>query len=210
MTRHHALSSAYVILFIITALGGYLRFSQLGNPLWIDEVLFIDYLDFRQEQIPRLLLSIFNGEWVRLPYALAGTLMIPIAFFAVLEDDVSPALCVALFVAVFPLFVFWSTLARPYILGAMFAALGWRWRGGYILALLCTPLAILGFHIKDWKWIAVGVVICFGLFALRPDTDRSFLDPDFLINARRIYVPLVLGAVLHIGLYCGRILAVKD
>jgi len=201
-TRWHALSASYMLLLPIIALGAYLRFSQLDNPVWIDEVLPHTW---EREQLPYIF-SLFlppGDFWLRLPSALFGTLTIWAVFEAI--EDKGIALGAALFVAVFPLFVFWSTLARPYSIAGFFVAIGWRWRAGYILALLCTPLAILGFHFNDWKWIAVGLVICIGLFLIRPDTDRSFLDYNFLTNARRIYVPFCVGLVLHLGMYSARI-----
>jgi 4-amino-4-deoxy-L-arabinose transferase-like glycosyltransferase len=198
------------IVVISTLVGGYLRFANLDLlPFWIDEVLFIRFIESPpQEFIPVYLAKILclEGEFeIRFPFALAGTLTIPALYYVAKNKDVGALL--SMLVAVCPLFVFWSRLARPYAFAGLFVVLGWRFWPCYFVAMLTTPISVIGFRLpealKSRKMALVGVALACvaGLtYWIRPDIGRTedFLSLHFLFNAKRIwYIPLLVMA-----LYC--------
>lgn len=187
-------------LSLILIIGAALRFTQISdNPYWVDEVLGFYLPGLYQEQLPFFINALTEDKsefWTRFPYALAGTLTPLFVFLAIKNKRY--AILAALIVATFPLFVFWSTLARPYVLAGLFCAIGWRWKPAYFLAMLCTPVAIFGVHYKDWKWGIACAFLAVGFFLIRPDSDRAFFDPTFLLNARRIYVVPCLMLVMYL------------
>ena len=193
-----------IVILLATVIGGFLRILNLGvPPFWIDEVLFVWWVQGGapfQEFTTVYLAKLFSlhGEFlIRLPYAIAGTLTIP-AIYVVMKEKIN-ALYILCFVAVFPLFVYWSRMARPYAFAAFFAVLGWRYAWSYIIAVLTTPLALVSFNLAKWKerWYIyiIGALIAVVTYINRPDTDRtgSFLSLNNLIPGRRFYViPLVI------------------
>jgi uncharacterized membrane protein len=173
-----------------TLVGMCLRFINLdANPLWMDEALLgCGYLT-HQEFIGNLLV-VHNDFWLRFPYALAGTLTIP-AIYIVLKHK---NLWVCWFIAVFPLFVFWSRLARPYALAGLFVVLAWRWWWMMIPALLQTPAALLGLRFAKKFYVLGLVVVAVCVYLVRPDSDGRFFDTSFLFyNPRIWYVPTLAG-----------------
>lgn len=180
-----------------TLVGGILRFVNLGeNPLWIDEALLGVGALSRQEFIGNLLV-IHSDFWFRFPYALAGTLTVP-ALFYVMENK-RFAVYSGWFVAVFPLFVFWSRLARPYAIVGLLVVLAWRWWPVMIPAILQSPAALLALRWKKKYYIPPLVGLALIVYAIRPDSDGRFFDTSFLFNNPRIwYVP-----ILAVLLWCG-------
>ena len=166
----------YIALFLITLIGGYLRFNELGlRPVFVDEALFGLWVRLSfptQEWLPILLTKLMpDTEFgLRFLFALSGTLTIPAVFIVVKHQK----LLASFIVATFPLFVFWSKLSRPYAMAGLFIVLGWRWFWFYIPALLCTPIALLGIKIIKQKWfvLVAAVLVSVILFYIRPDTER--------------------------------------
>lgn len=198
------------LLCLFTALGLFLRCEGIDRPLWVDEALFASWVGEvpHQEFLPVALAGLFgvHPEWVlRLPFVLSGTLTIP-ALWYILKDK-AHAWTVVLFIAIFPLFVFWSGLARPYAMAGLFSVLSWRWRYFQVLAVLCTPLALIAsppLSLRDWRaLIPVGLSIFIALvsFSLRGDTGRDFLDATFLHNASRLHYLPALALCLWVGRY---------
>src|SRR5271169_278831 len=138
-----------ILLSVITLVAGYLRFHGLGaDPLWVDEVGF-GYLvqnGGNQEFIPKWFGQLFrlHSEFgLRFLPALCGTLTVPAIYFVVDKYKLESAL----FVAVFPLFVFWSRMARPYAVAGLFLVLSWRYWWMMIPAIMTTPIALVGVNI---------------------------------------------------------------
>jgi hypothetical protein len=155
------------------------------------------------------ILSPEDDFWIRFPFALAGILTIPAVYF-VLKDK-SLSIWLSALVATFPLFVFWSRMARPYAMAGLFIVLARRNVWFYYLAILTTPVGLLGLNLVKWKerkWHYLALMaLTIGVYLIRPDTQRTsgFLSLEFLLNAKRIwYVPL-----LTVLLYCGDYLLPK-
>lgn len=184
-------------VFAATAVGAFLRFTNLwDNPLWIDEALLGVGALPHQEFLGNLLV-VHDDYWLRFPYALAGTLTIP-ALFYVMENK-RFAVAAGWFVAVFPLFVFWSRLARPYALAGLFVVLAWRWWWAMWPGLACSPVALLGMRLRKSWTTPVLIASALILYLVRPDGDARFFDPDFFLTQPRIwYVP-----ILVVLLWCG-------
>ena len=202
-------------------IGGFLRFWNLGGlPFWCDEAFFatnIYRLEAHQEYLPGLIAHIFgvsNEFWTRFPFALAGTLTIAAVYWV--KPSRWSAL-VSLFVAVFPLFVMYSRMCRPYSMAGLFLAVSWKmaeepyppnWRFRWIayLAGLCTPTAFIGIDFirlsRFWKFGVVLVVFMASMLFMREDLDRpGFLTLQMFINSPRLwYVPL-LALVLYFTFY---------
>ena len=141
----------------ITLIAGYLRFRGLGvNPLWVDEVGFGFLIQNggNQEFIPKWFGQVFglHSEFgLRFLPALCGTLTVPALYFVADKYKLESAL----FVAVFPLFVFWSRMARPYGVAGLFLVLSWRWWWMMIPAIMTTPIALVGVKLNKWT---VGII----------------------------------------------------
>lgn len=202
MNKHHWL------LLAIIAVGAWVRLWNLGSPpLWVDEAVFVMQLGvgellargWVQETLPATIQGLVGSRdefWIRLPFALSGILTIP-ALFLVLRDKVA-ALCLAGLYATFPFFVFWSRLARPYVMVGLFVVLGWRWCGFYLAGLFCSPVTLLGVNLakldqrKYWLIYGLVLVLAMGLYCLRPDIDRKF-GFHFILHAKRHwYVPILV------------------
>ena len=192
------------IALALTALGAWLRFRGLGDrPLWVDEALFGYWVrenNHSQEWITIAFARLIgaNTEFeFRFLSALCGTLTITAMWF------VSRNLYAAGLVSVFPLFTFWSTLARPYAVAGLFVVLAWRWWWFYLVAVVITPLSVLGLRITRKRlWIpALAVVAAVGIFLLRPDVNRGWTVDVFLQSSRMWYIPalaLILYAVEYV------------
>lgn len=185
-------------LLLWTALGAWLRFQGLDRPLWTDEALFGFMVKdgAYQEYLAVWLTWIwFDGSEVslRILFALCGTLTIPAVWY-VTRDNWATAL-----VAVFPLFVFWSGMARPYAFVGLFVVLSWRWWWLIIPAVLTTPIALVGYDFTQWRkliWLVPFGVI---MFLLRPDADRGWTLENIWYHTRWFYVP-----ALAVILWCSR------
>lgn len=176
-----------------------MRVSDLNKPLWIDEVLFHTWVtqDINQQEFIPLYISrglsylvdIHDEFWLRFPFVLAGVLCVASIFLVKGFNKYS--IILASVFAVFPPFVFWSQMARPYIFGSLFIILGYRWWYFYILGLLTTPLSIIGLNLVKIKerYIAyIGLLIlAYIMFNLRPDVNRGF-NLEFLMYAKRIWI----------------------
>ena len=151
----YSLTNKDKLLILITAIGAFLRFYDLGaQGLWVDESLFAFWVregNYIQETVPIFIGHIFGFRsefWLRSISAFFGTLTIPAIYIVVKERKLSAALIVA----IFPLFVFWSRMARPYALAGFFVVLGWRFWWAYIPALLTTPISLVGIRLVNWKF----------------------------------------------------------
>jgi hypothetical protein len=178
-----------IFVSVITLIAGYLRFHGLGvNPLWVDEVGFgfLVQNGGNQEFIPQWFGQLFglHSEFgLRFLPALCGTLTVPAIYFVADEDKIESAL----FIAVFPLFVFWSRMARPYAVAGLFLVLSWRWWWLMIPALLTTPIALVGLRLNRWTLGLVGVGLLF--FFIRPDAFRGWSLSQLGIFTRWWYLP---------------------
>ena len=202
------------VVIVATIVGGYLRLANLGvAPYWIDEVLFVNWVNGggpTQEFIPITLAKLLglHGEfWIRLPFALAGALTVPLVYL--MANDKKLGACAALFVATFPLFVFWSRLARPYSFAGLFIVLGWRYPWAYFGAVLTTPMALIGLDVgrikKLWPLYGALGLIAVGTYLVRSDVSHgsNFFDVHFLTTVRRLWYVPCLTAVLYLCRYSG-------
>jgi len=193
----------YTILFIATLVGAYLRFKGLGdNGLWIDEALFAFMVKqgTTQEFTTVYLAKLFNlsSEFeLRSISAIAGTLTIPAFYFALKEKKY--ALYASCLVAVFPLFVFWSQMARPYAFAGLFVVLGWRYYWFYFVAILTTPISLVGVRlIHQNKYVLSLLILITVIFAYTLFTSDGYLNKDwtnidnFLSSSRWFYVPVII------------------
>jgi 4-amino-4-deoxy-L-arabinose transferase-like glycosyltransferase len=196
------------ILILITAIGMFLRFYDLGaKGLWIDEALFAYMIkegNYIQETVPVFIghiLGLHSEFWLRSISAFFGTLTIPAIYIVVKERKLSAALIVA----IFPLFVFWSRMARPYALAGFFVVLGWRYWWAYIPALLTTPISLVGVRLVNWKFskktkIIIGIatlIIVAVIYLIRPDAGRHWTIHQIFQSGRWFYVPCI-AALLYI------------
>lgn len=185
------------LLVLITLIAGYLRFRGLGdNPLWVDEVGFglLVQNGGNQEFIPKWfgqLLGLHSEFGLRFLPALCGTLTVPALYFAADKYKLESAL----FAAVFPLFVFWSRLARPYAVAGLFLVLSWRYWWMMIPALMTTPIAVIGVKVNKWMLplIILGVIF----FFIRSDASRHWTTHLLFISSRLWYLP-ALTSILYI------------
>ena len=186
----------------------FLRFYDLGaKGLWIDEALFAFMIkegNYIQETVPVFIghiLGLHSEFWLRSISAFFGTLTIPAIYIVVKERKLSAALIVA----IFPLFVFWSRMARPYALAGFFVVLGWRYWWFYILALLTTPISIFGIRLVNWKLSKktkiiislVMLILVAIIYLIRPDAGRHWTIYQIFQSSRWYYVPC-LAALLYI------------
>src|ERR1039457_868696 len=191
-----------ILLLVITIVGTFLRFYNLGlQGLWIDESLFAFWVkqgNYTQEQVPVFIGHIFglSSEFLlRSISAFFGSLTIPAIYHVVNKRKLSASLLVA----VFPLFIFWSRMARPYAVAGFFVVLGWRYWYFYILALLTTPISVIGIRLVNWKFskrtkmiIAIAaVVIVAVIYLIRPDAGRHWTFQQVFKSSRWWYVPFI-------------------
>jgi 4-amino-4-deoxy-L-arabinose transferase-like glycosyltransferase len=189
----------YIFLSIIFLLACFLRFSELGEyGFFIDECLFIGMTQHisTQELVPSLIgqLTDTNDEFsTRFPFALAGSLTVLALYWVIKNKDI--ALVVALFYAVFPLFVFWSRLSRPYSMAGLFLVIAWRYPFAMIPAMFCTPIALIGLnltHIRKKYIYLIIIAIC--IYFLREDANRGhFTIQNILYSTRWHYLPSLVG-----------------
>ena len=197
-----------ILLFLIISLGMFLRFYDLGGkPLWIDECLFAFMVkdgNYIQETIPVFIghvLGLHSDFWLRSISAVCGTLTIPAVYFVVNKRKLSAALIVA----IFPLFVFWSRMARPYAVAGLFVVLGWKYWWSYIPALLTTPISIVGIRLVNWnfskqKKILLSISVLFVvaiIYLIRPDAGRNWSFQQVFLSSRWFYVPFIT-ALLYV------------
>ncbi len=186
-----------LLLSLIVLIAAYFRFRALGvNPLWVDEVGygFLIQNGGNQEFIPKWVGQLFglHSEFgLRFFPALCGTLTVPAVYFVAHKYKLEAALVVA----VFPLFVFWSRMARPYAIAGLFLVLSWRYWWMMIPALLTTPIALVGVRINKWT---IGLAILGVVSVLiRPDAFRHWTADLFLIFSRWWYLP-ALTLILYL------------
>lgn len=188
------------MVILIILFGGALRFYMLGeNPLWIDEVFFgflVKDGNVRQEFITVWIAQLFGFQsefWLRFQSAFFGTLTIPAIYFVVKTHKIQAALLVS----IFPLFVFWSRMARPYAAAGFFLVLSWRWWYMMIPAILVTPIALVGIIRHKWYVVLGFIILAVGFFLIRPDADRSFWNVEQLFySSRWYYLPILTGILL--------------
>jgi len=187
----------YHWLLLITFIGFLLRIIGLGDkPLFIDEALFYFYVqdgganqEFTTVFIAQIL-GLNTDYQLRMISVIAGTLTIPAVYF-VLKDK-STAIFASAFVALCPLFVFWSRLARPYSFAGLFVVLGWRWAWFYIPAIATTPIALIGVRIwKQSKYVlATAFVTAVILFLIREDSNRNWTIQNAINSSRFFVIPM--------------------
>jgi len=204
-------------IFIVSLV---LRFYKLGSqPLWIDEALLYNWITnhiFVQEQFGVFIGSILPKTefWLRFPTALFGSILSLLPFLVFKKDWL--AISTSIFLGVFPLFVFWSRVARPYMLSSLFIGLQFtqynKFRIFNVLALLCTPFAILGYNIHNIfknkeEWLLFLLFLCLSLFLFysRPDSDKDFFNVDFLLMAKRLWVIPIISLIFNLGLLIDKI-----
>ena len=190
----------YSILVLVTLIGGYLRFHNLGlNPLWHDEAFFAMTVRdgiWRQEFITHLIASIFNLNTdysLRFVSALAGTLSIPAIYYVLKKNQ----LLAVFFMAFFPIFIFWSQVARPYAVAGLLIILSWRWWWLMIPAIMTTSISIVGLKFKQKKWIIFALLIFTAIsFYIRPDYDRN-IPFSFILKSTRWYYLIAISFILY-------------
>jgi len=180
-----------ILLSVITLVAGYLRFNGLGvNPLWVDEAGFGFLIQNGgyQEFIPQWFGQLFglHSEFgLRFLPALCGTLTVPAMYFVADKYKIESAL----FVAVFPLFVFWSRMARPYAVAGLFLVLSWRYWWMMIPAVMTTPIALIGVRFNKWTLGLIGIGVV--LFFIRPDASRGWSIALLEVSSRFWYLPAI-------------------
>lgn len=189
----------YNSLILITFLGFLLRFIGLGDrPLWVDEAIYAFLI---QDGATQEFTTVFIG-WLfglrsefelRLMSAITGTLTIPAIYFVLKNKDT--AIYASMFVAVFPLFVFWSRMARPYSFAGLFVVLGWRYAWCYVVAIATTPIALIGVRVLNQKRTVLISALIGGvlLYFLREDSGRDWTIQQALTSSRWFYLPTLAG-----------------
>jgi len=195
------------IAFFVFLSGLIIRFKDIARPFWIDEVVYMNLIKYGTRQefltvwIGRVLcyFGLDSETWIRLPFVLAGSITVCAVYYIIQNKKV--ALITAIFVAFCPLFTYWSGFARPYAFAGLFVVLGFRWPWLNFFSVAATPYSIVGFNwFKLKKWWPVYLILVFVayiLFIIRPDTDRNFLNLEFLIHAKRLWYLPVLSLVMH-------------
>lgn len=181
-------------LVLITIVGGILRFWNLGeNPLWTDEAFF-GFLSFdseiTQEFIPAYFVKLFNLRsdfGLRFLSALCGTLTIPAIYLVVKKYK----LYASFLIAVFPIFIFWSKMARPYSVSGLMMVLSWRWWYMMIPAILTSPIALIGIINHKWKVILGFLIIGLIIYLIREDSGRAWTIEQVLNSPRWFYLPFL-------------------
>ena len=186
-------------IIIITLLGGLLRYVGLDHRMWIDEAWFSFMSMHPLQEYPSAYLNQLLPQtefWIRFPFFICGTLTIP-AVYWVLEGN--RGLYAASIVAFLPLFVFWSTMARPYAFAGLFMVLGWRYWYLHILAIVTTPIAFVGVHLRrQWMILILGLFVAVVIFFLRPDSGRDFWSIHYVINNSRLWYLPALAGIMYI------------
>ena len=197
----------HILLSLIFCIALYLRLDNLGgHGYFIDEALFIGMVQHpsSQELIPSLIGKLSNTDdefSTRLPFAIAGSLTVLALYWVIKNKDI--ALLIALLYAVMPILVFWSRLARPYAYAGLFVVLAWRYPKVMPLAILCTPIAIVGVNLtkirENWKVYMFMVAVCVLIYFMRDDWNRGhFTMSNVLSSTRWMYIPCLTG-LLYIG-----------
>ncbi len=190
----------YRILFLsfVIVIAAYLRFHGLSlNPLWVDEVGFGFLVQDggNQEFIPKWfgqLFGLHSEVGLRFLPALCGTLTVPAIYFVADKYKFESAI----FVAVFPLFVFWSRMARPYAVAGLFLVLSWRYWWMMIPALMTTPIALVGVRLNKWTLGLIGIGVL--LFFIRTDASRGWWSVSVLEASSRWWYLPALTLILYI------------
>ena len=199
----------YISIILITLFGGLLRFYDLDlRPLFVDEALFGLWVRLEipnQEWLPIILTRLSQTE-LRFLFALSGTMTIPAIYFVVKNYKLQSAIIVALF----PLFIFWSRMARPYAMAGLFIVLGWRWAWFYVPALLTTPVAVAGVRIIRQKWFipVIAFITAYILFEIRIDTERfteNAAGIDMMKYSSRFWYIPALALLLYFFEYAKKI-----
>ena len=196
----------WMIVMVFTGIGLYFRLHDLdGVRLWIDEALFSFYIrEGTTQEFPTVYLGMLFGlqsEYgLRMLSVIPGIMTIPM-MFVVLKNKWSGVIA-AIIVSVFPLFVFWSRMARPYAFAGLFIVLGWRWAWCYVIAIATTPISLLGIRVvRQNKYVLIGAfVIAVTLFYFREDAGRDWTIPMLLNSPRFFYLPLLV-LVLYVSEY---------
>lgn len=196
----------------LVLVGGFLRFEFLTEPLWIDEVLFYNFIangslqDFIPVwffQVYGLFFDISNPFFLRLPFVLAG-LGCVWAIWDCFEDKYVKTFSAAM-MACFPLFVYWSAIARVYPFAWLFMILAFKRQWFSVPLILTTPLGLVGLNFfkgkERWGLYFGCAVLGVVMFLIRPDSGRNFLAWEFLSHAKRIWSLVIVSGLLHICQY---------
>jgi len=199
------------LLIVVFIIGLLIRLQNISRPFWIDEVLYMNYIESWRPQefitvgIGKVLCMVgLNSEiWIRMPFVVAGSLTVLVVYWVI--GDKRYGLAAAAFVALCPLFTFWSGFARPYAFAGLFMVLGFRFWWAYPIALFTTPISAVGLNLfkikKDRMLYLLFIIVAIVLFKIRPDSGRNFFDGRFLIHAKRLWVLPVLSLVVHAGYF---------
>ncbi len=191
------MKSDVIFVSLATLVAGYWRFHGLSdNPLWVDEVGFGFLIQNggNQEFIPKWFGQLFglHSEFgLRFLPALCGTLTVPAMYLVADKYKLESAV----FVAVFPLFVFWSRMARPYAVAGLFLVLSWRYWWMMIPAIMTTPIALAGVRFNKWAIGLIGIGVL--SFFIRPDAFRGWSVGQLATFTRWWYLP-ALASILYI------------
>ena len=191
----------YKIWFVLslTLLGLIIRLD-FSKPYWIDEIIFLNLVnkgafDQVREFIP-VHISILTGE-TRLPFQIAGSLL-PLALFIAARNkrNILPYCFIVTFASIF---VFWSQLARPYIMGTLFAVLGYRWTWFYLAVIFTNPACLIP-NIYKFRWFYLGLfVLAFIVYKMQPLSKLDHFNWEYITHAKRLWLaPLAVG-FLHLS-----------
>jgi len=205
-----------IILYclLVIAAGFYLRIPKHAD--WIDEIKFFEIVRIYdkvgmidgikqthgREAIPAVIchaIGLDEPHEIRWLFACSGVgmILIPLVLFKGFKVY-APLM---LFVAVHPLFFYWSAFARPYIPAAFFVMLAWKWPLFMIPAVFTSPTAIVGVNLFKRKWVPFYIVLFLVTviyYKSMPLSESGHFTKQFLLNARRIYVVPLVTLVLYI------------
>jgi hypothetical protein len=187
-------------IWLIFAIGLALRFyGYWSQSINIDEIFL--YQNLFGEHI------VHSEFLLRLPFVLCGSLIIfvPILIFKKKEIVYITTVVIALF----PMYVFWSRVANPYIVASLLIALSFtKWNKYFVfnfLSLLVTPFALLGFNfnplltrIKKIRRKPIGV--CYDYDRTKND-GFEFKYPEIISYNRINFILYCLFIMVGAGLF---------
>lgn len=199
----------HILIFILILFAFYLRLDLMTRPLWIDEAKFMTELVHNQNHEWREIIPYFIAIWtdpqseftIRLPFVLFGILSIP-AVWLVIKDKRKTWILMAI-LALMPLYVYWSAMARPYIVALFFVILGWRWPVFYIPALITSPYALAGLNFwqvrERWIWYVILIPCGIFFYYYQDLSSLNHFNVEFLYNAKRLWIIPAFSLALHLA-----------
>ena len=205
---------AYIIILVLAVL---LRLPDKG--IWIDEVHYYQYLEAYNEDLVGGIIqtggteflpvmisyilgfdSIEQGMWLSFYFGVLMIIIIPMIF-----KDEKIWIPLMIIMTISPILWYWSQFARPYVIGAFFVVLAWRYPPFILLGVLCNPIAICGVNLTKKKWwlfylvVIIGAVLFYKYQPLVGWSYRQHFSTDFLLTARRLYVIPYTVLLLYIS-----------